>query len=185
MKIINYTFSLKHKEYLSQELKDKITENIGQKFTRVSVEGDRVDFRGLKGSVLSFLSGWNLSMVVSSGSITFKNDTLKGKLSFWPLFTMAFFMSLLSVAMLHNDFIFLLSTQGLVWLWFYGLNVWARGYFFQKNIMGLLKADLPSRLEKAPPEQEEWIENPDKCPACGHPLNTDDNECPDCGLNLD
>ena len=33
-------------------------------------------------------------------------------------------------------------------------------------------------------EQEDWIENPEKCPACGFSEIFNKNECPDCGLNL-
>ncbi len=33
-------------------------------------------------------------------------------------------------------------------------------------------------------EQQNWINNPDKCPACGCDINKDTLYCPDCGLKI-
>lgn len=33
-------------------------------------------------------------------------------------------------------------------------------------------------------QQSEWIQNPEKCPACGHKITLHDRFCPNCGLNL-
>lgn len=53
--------------------------------------------------------------------------------------------------------------------------------FINSTIKGWLKEKKTIPISE---EQKEWMENPDKCDACGHILTTPESICPDCGLSL-
>ena len=184
MNPVTFTITLKHKRAVSQELKVKVIEAIQESFSHTSFENNTLEFRGVKGSVLSFLSGWNLSMVASSGSMSIHQDTIKFELSFWPLFTMCFFMSMMTIGIQYKNYQLIPLTLLGIWTWLYGANVWIRIRLFKSSIKSLLKEDMLLASEMVSPTQKEWISNPEKCPACGHTIAPSTVKCPDCGLWL-
>ena len=54
------------------------------------------------------------------------------------------------------------------------------------SIASLLDEILKSKNvpEKLSPEQIQWLNDADRCPACGERLSPFDSFCPECGLNL-
>jgi hypothetical protein len=67
----------------------------------------------------------------------------------------------------------------------YGGNVFITILRYKRFIRNTVKVLLEAKKTVSiSEEQKEWIENLNRCDACGHVLSTTDVVCPDCGLSL-
>ena len=68
---------------------------------------------------------------------------------------------------------------------YYGANVFITILRYRKFVKGTIVDWLSQKKTHPISEvQKEWIQNKNKCDACGYSISDTDVECPDCGLRL-
>jgi ribosomal protein L37AE/L43A len=71
----------------------------------------------------------------------------------------------------------------LVFLW-YIVALVVNGFRLQSFLIGAIERVNGNTDSKEWANQQEWMKNPDLCPACGEPVNPYSNQCVDCGLHF-
>ncbi len=67
---------------------------------------------------------------------------------------------------------------------FYSVNIFFINNVLRKLIKSSYLSLFPENKSDYSREQQEWINNPNKCPACGAYINDYTSKCPNCGLTL-
>jgi hypothetical protein len=67
---------------------------------------------------------------------------------------------------------------------FFGFNIIYINSALKQMILNALMPESLNYEEKLSAEQKDWINNPDKCPACGEEISHFNYTCPECGLSI-
>lgn len=69
-------------------------------------------------------------------------------------------------------------------LFFILFNSWLLVQHTKQLILKAFNLLIDKQQTELSRQQKEWLQNPDKCPACGYDISIYDKDCPDCGLKL-
>jgi len=133
----------------------------------------------LKKSILQFKYSANFK-------VTNEKDRLKIKYGFSliQVFEISLFV-IIFAAFASNFSVFSLIKFSLFFLLvFYPVNIFFISNELRKIIKNSYLSVFPENNSDYSKEQQEWMNNPNKCPACGAYINEYSSKCVNCGLTL-
>jgi len=138
------------------------------------------------GGMFRLVWNWNLLIAISKGHISIKKDdglSITYKIQFIEIFIYSLIISLISLFIV-GDIIAMLTIPVLIFFITYGLNAMITIFRFNKFIKKCIKHILANDPTEISVEQDQWLNDPNRCAACGYPIKPEDIDCPDCGIKL-
>ncbi len=115
-----------------------------------------------------------------------KHKELKYKINLEVLIKIILITVIFTALLSYNSLSFFFIFTVIFSIVFYSLNLLIINSFIKSNIIKILKEnDIKiTEEENILEEQKEWMNDPERCPACGTFLSEIDLVCPECGLHL-
>ncbi|MBI3233678.1 MAG: hypothetical protein HYZ42_06495 [Bacteroidetes bacterium] len=138
------------------------------------------------GGVFRFVWNWNLLNAISKGHIYLKQDhniSITYTIKFTEIFIISFAFSLSSLFIVQG-LIAKLTVPLILFFWAYSVNILITIFRFNKFIRKCINNIIKNDSPEISVEQTQWINDPNRCAACGYPIKQEDIDCPDCGIKL-
>ncbi len=164
-------------EFVTNLLVQKIKK---QEIKELEHNNNNISFKS-NSSLFGIIYKIKINVFEANGDINIEYEILLDVLLKITLFAVIFiaFFSFISVSKF-------LIFAGLFIILFYSINLLFINSYILKFINDIIGKNLFDfdNSETLSNEQKEWINNPDKCPACGYYIDVFDLYCPDCGLKV-
>lgn len=133
----------------------------------------------IKTSILHFKYSANFKIINDKERLKIEYE-----FSLIPVFEISLFVIIFAAFASNFSVYSLLKFSIIFLLIFYPVNI----FFISNELRKLIKASylslFPENKSDYSKEQQEWINNPNKCPACGEYINEYSSKCVNCGLTL-
>ncbi|MBE9467819.1 MAG: hypothetical protein IMY72_05780 [Bacteroidetes bacterium] len=133
----------------------------------------------LKKSILHFKYSANFKIINDKERLKIEYE-----FSLIPVFEISLFVIIFSLFASNFSVYSLIKFSIIFLIIFYSVNI----FFISNELRKLIKASyfslFPENNSDYSKEQQEWINNPNKCPACGEYINEYSLKCINCGLTL-
>ena len=133
----------------------------------------------LKKSILNFKYSAKFKIIEDKHQLKIEYE-----FSLIQVFEISLFV-IIFAAFASNYSVYSLLTFSIIFLLiFYPVNIFFISNALRKLIKSSYLSLFPKNKGDYSSEQQEWINNPNKCPACGAYMNEYTSKCPNCGLTL-
>lgn len=146
--------------------------------TEITIKNNTIDFK-LKKSIFNFQypASFKITEDKNRIKITYEFSLVQVfEISLIVIFFAALASKFSVYSLLKFSIIFLLI--------FYPVNIFFIGNALKKIAKSSYQSLLPENKSDYSQEQQNWINDPNRCPACGAYINEYTSKCPNCGLTL-
>ena len=133
----------------------------------------------LKKSILQFKYSANFKVINEKDQIK-----IGYSFSLIPVFEISLFVIIFAAFASNFSTYSLLKFSIIFLLIFYPVNILFISNELRKIIKNSYLSVFPENNSDYSKEQQEWMDNPNKCPACGAYINEYSSKCVNCGLTL-
>jgi len=182
-----FEFKIKRKLHFQTEILNKASQDdIIQMLSFYMKNKENLDI-GIDGNTIT--SHTNKSVLYYEYKAKFiiekkENLTVWYEYNLIPVFKITVIMILFAAFFSKFSFNNLLIFSGVFIVVFFGFNIMYINSVLKNMIQNALFPEGVNYEEKLTEEQQEWIKNPEKCPACGAEISQYNFECSECGLSI-
>ena len=133
----------------------------------------------IKKSILHFKYSANFKIINDKERLKIEYE-----FSLIQLFEISLFVIIFAAFASNFSVYYLIKFSIIFLLIFYPVNIYFIGNELRKLIKTAYLSVFPENNSDYSKEQQEWINNPNKCPACGAYINDYSSKCVNCGLTL-